>query len=205
MTGWFGQRTISRIGSISHLARAGRVTLLAGLMLLLTSCQPPARDIIVNWHNGRLLVDFPWSLWRLVGLQNRNYCFSQVELFDQSQVLWMLKQDEKGPVWHSCFDVQMPFAIGVPLEKFTAAGIARLQRGKVYGIDIRGIGRERVDFMLRTGSKIAIERDWERVIDPPCKQLQSECSAPRDMPWKRPPWRENLMPPEGPASRRPSP
>src|SRR4051794_30623386 len=96
------------------------------LPLAVTSCTSPHRDIVVALRNGHLVVDFPWSLWRLVGLQDRTYCIRRLELFDRKGVLWSLNVPENGPVYKSCLDVTMPLSIGNAVAGFVSKGRPQL-------------------------------------------------------------------------------
>ena len=112
-------------------------TVLAVIALTLSSCQPPPRDVVVVWRNRELVVDFPWSLWRLVGLQDRTYCVRRLELFSRTKLLWTL--DTKEDV--QCLDVAMPLPIGRPKAGFVSKGQLALRSGVTYGIAIDGIGK----------------------------------------------------------------
>ena len=144
------------------------------LPVALTSCQPPDRDIVVRVKDGRPVLDFPWSVWRLVGLQNRNYCIRRIELFDGNAVLWTLNVPEDEPVYHSCLDVRMPLELGTPAAGFVSRGRPQLKPGKRYGVFIDGTGNARVDFVLRPNGPMSIT-DPERQMDPPCGSQASEC------------------------------
>ena len=149
----FDMRTLSR-----------RVTVVAVIALALSSCQPPPRDIIVVWRNGQLVVDFPWSIWRLVGLQDRTYCVRGVELFDREKLLWTLETKEDV----QCLDVTMPLRIGAAKAGFISKGQPALRNGVTYGIAINGIGDGRVDFTLSGNNRPKNEADWRDQIAPPC-------------------------------------
>jgi hypothetical protein len=148
-----------------------RAALLAAAAFSLSSCQPPPRDIVVVWRNSQLMVDFPWSLWRLVGLQDRTYCVRRVELFNREKLLWTL--DTKEDV--QCLDVTMPLRIGSAKAGFVSKGQPAFRSGVTYGIRIAGIGDGRVDFTLRPDRKPKNEADWEEQIEPPCGSYFGEC------------------------------
>jgi len=147
------------------------------LPLALASCQPPDRDIIVVLKNGQPFVDFPWSVWRLVGLQNRTYCIRRIELFDARAVLWSLNVPEDGPVYHSCLEVKMPLRLGSPLAGFASKGRPQFRAGQQYGVAIDGTGNARVDFVLRPGGSANITEP-ERQMEPPCGSQFSDCRVP---------------------------
>ena len=130
---------------------------------------------MVVWRNGQLVVDFPWSVWRLLGLQDKTYCISRVELFDASKLLWTLEVNQAGPVYRSCLDVTMPLRIGMPIPGFVSKGQAALRSGSAYGLAINGIGDSRVDFTLRGRASPTIESDWTKQIVPPCGSYIGEC------------------------------
>ena len=148
-----------------------RVTVLTVIALTLSSCQPPPRDVVVVWRNRELVVDFPWSFRRLVGLQNRTYCVRRVELFSRAKLLWTL--DTKEDV--QCLDVTMPLRIGRPKAGFVSKGQPALRSGFTYGIAIDGIGKGRVDFTLREDNRPKNEADWDEQIEPPCGSYFGEC------------------------------
>ena len=145
----------------------------AVVALALSSCQPPPRDILVVWRNGQLLVDFPWSLWRIVGLQDRAYCIRRVELFDPAKLLWTLDMREDG----QCLDVTMPLRLGAPIAGFVSKGRPALRSGVTYGVAIDGIGQGRVDFTLRRDDQPKNEADWEEQIEPPCGSYFGACPS----------------------------
>jgi hypothetical protein len=153
-------------------SRAASVVVLAAA---LASCQPPDRDIVVRWHNGQLVVDFPWSLWRLVGLQDKTYCIRRVELFDGTKLLWILEMIEAD---RSCLDVTMPLKVGGSIAGFVSKGRPAPRWGVRYGIAIAGIGRGRVDFTLRADATPENVRDWEKQMQPPCGSYFDECAGP---------------------------
>ena len=155
------------------MKRPARAAILAVLALALGSCQPPPRDIIVVWRGGHLAIDFPWSLWRLVGLQDRSYCISRVELFNAERLLWAL---DAGRV--QCLDVRMPIRIGGPLEGFSTFGQADIQPSVTHGIAIDGIGSGRVDFVLRGRRAPRNVTDWEDQMEPPCGSSFGSCRTP---------------------------
>ena len=138
---------------------------LAILCATTMACQPPDRDIRVSLRDNGLIIDFPWSLWRAVGRQNRTYCVREVELYDSRAVLWTLKMASDG----QCIDIQMPIRIGVARSGFESRGIPRLKPRVRYGIAIRGIGRGRVDFELKPGRQAEVlnETDWDELIEHP--------------------------------------
>lgn len=145
-------------------SRRWLVVLLAALAS--ASCQPADRDILVRWRDGRLVVDFPWSLWRWFGLQDRTYCIRRIELFDATRVQWALDMIESGS---SCAEVTMPIEIGQPLGGFASQGTPELRRGIRYGVGISGIGNGRVDFVLREPGREPINHtDWRGQLEGPC-------------------------------------
>ena len=148
-----------------------RVIVLAGIALALCSCQPPPRDIILVWRNGHLVVDFPWSVWRLVGLQDRTYCIRGVELFDRTKLLWTLETKEEV----QCLDVTMPLRIGHAKEGFISKGRPALRKRVTYGVAIDGIGYGRVDFELSANNQPKNEADWDDQIAPPCGSYFGKC------------------------------
>lgn len=157
------------------MTRFPRAACVALLALALTSCQPPDRDIVVVWRNGQLVVDFPWNLWRLVGLQDRTYCIRRVELFDPTKLLWTLDMKQGGPVYHSCLDVTMPLRVSRSMAGFISKGHPVLRSGVTYGIAIDGIGDGRVDFTFRGEASPKNVTDWKAQMEPPCGSYRSEC------------------------------
>ena len=157
------------------MKRLLRTSALAAVCLALASCQPAPRDIVVKWRNGQLVVDFPRSIWRLLGLQDRTYCIQRVELFDPQKMLWVLSLPKDR--WESCTDVKMPFAIGKPLTGFESEGRPHLRSGVTYGVLIEGIGEGRVDFRLRGREAPINETDWEKQISAPCGSWDRSCAG----------------------------
>ena len=137
--------------------------------MALTSCQPPDRDIRVVWRGDFLAIDFPWSLWRLVGLQDRKYCVSEIELFDKAKVLWRQKIRRTKGHWVDCIDVRMPIKLHKTLPGFEGSAFPKLVSGTRYGIGIRGLGDGRVDFIAsgREDDPINIS-GWDKVMQGPC-------------------------------------
>ena len=138
-----------------------RLVVVAGV-LSVASCQPPDRDIRVSWRDGRLVVDFPWSLWRLIGLQDRDYCVQRIELYDVSNLLWMAELNEDA----QCKDVRMPVVLGSPLAGFSSVGQPSLKQGRTYGVAFEGIGHGRVAFVLSGRRVQNITERYE--LSPPC-------------------------------------
>lgn len=138
---------------------------LAALPLSIMGCQPPNRDIRVVWRGNGLVIDFPWSLWRLIGWQDRTYCVDSVELYDSRAVLWALKIASD----RQCIGVQMPIRIGSTRSGFESRGTPRLKPGVRYGIAVDGIGTGRVDFEVRPGRQATLlnETDWKELIEHP--------------------------------------
>jgi hypothetical protein len=130
------------------------------------SCQPPDRDIRVRWREGALVIDFPWDVWRMLGMQDRSYCIGEVLLYEAGKILWTLHWPG-NPV--SCSDVEMPLAIGRPREGFTSTGAPRLKPGVRYGIAVEGLGNGRVDFILGDPGEqpVNITR-WQELMPAPC-------------------------------------
>ena len=155
-----------------------QAALLALLTASLASCHPAPRDIVVVWRDSHLVVDFPWSLWRLVGLQDRTYCIRRIELFDSSALLWTSEVDDTGPIYHSCLDIRMPIRIGGSMKDFVSNGRIKLRSGVTYGIAISGTGDGRIDFTLDGRAPPKNEPDREKQIEPPCGSYFGECRAP---------------------------
>ena len=152
-----------------------RAACLLLLAISLASCSPAPRDIVVVWRNGQLVVDFPWSLWRLVGLQDRTYCIRRVELFDSTKLLWTLEMNDAGPTHYSCLDVKMPLRLGEPMPGFVSTGDPVLRSGVTYGLGITGIGDGRVDFTLRGRAFPSNQREWKSMMKAPCGSYFGEC------------------------------
>lgn len=146
-----------------------RAAAVIALGLVLASCQPPPRDIVVVWRNDRLVIDFPWSLWRLIGWQDREWCIDRVELFDQAGMLWTLNANR------GCEHIRMPIVIGQPMPRFTAYGQPQMQPSVTYGVRVAGIGNGMVDFVLRGRKTPKIETEWDRLIAAPCGSHFGNC------------------------------
>ena len=143
-----------------------RLLTLFSLALCVGSCSPAPRDIRVVWQDGLLVVDFPWSFWRLIGLQNRSFCITEAALFDQAESLWRIKMNDNPA---SCLDVHMPIILGRAPRGFVEEGVPRLERGVQYGFGIYGSEDGRVDFVV-TGQSNEIRNitDYKDMIQPSC-------------------------------------
>lgn len=162
------------------MTRDGRTWALLVATVALMSCQPADRDIRVIWKGDTLMVDFPWSFWRLVGLQDRTYCVYEIELFDRSKVHWRQKVRKDDGIWIDCLDVQMPIEIGAKRARFMSEGKPQLIPGVRYGIGINGIGDGRVDFVFRKrGDEPATIRGWDKVMRGPCGSYWGKASCYR--------------------------
>jgi hypothetical protein len=151
------------------------------LLLALASCQPADREIVVLLRNGKLVADFPWSVWRLIGLQNRSYCIRRVELFDQETVLWSLNVPETTSPPRLC--VRMPLPIGQSAAGFVSVGRPQLRNERVYGLAIDGTGNGRVDFVLRRGVLSNITEP-EQQLEAPCgSQFRTALGTPMRPGW----------------------
>ena len=148
-----------------------RVLAAALLGLALGSCQPAERDIRVTLQDGQFVIDFPWSFWRLIGLQDRTYCIRRVQLYDASGLIWLLNAGRDV----QCEDVRMPIEIGAPLNGLTSLGQPVIQAGVTYGVAIEGIGDGRVAF-VSDGEKVENITD-RNAMAPPCGP-QWGCNAP---------------------------
>ena len=144
---------------------------MAVLSLSVSACEPANHEIRVARREGQLVVDFPWSVWRLVGLQDKNYCVHRVELFDEQGLVWTLTT--KADV--QCEWVRMPILLGKPLARFVSVGRPTLQAGVTYGVAIEGIGRANVAFVL-DGDKVT--NITERNAMPPACAGDWNCTLP---------------------------
>jgi len=141
-----------------------RLCILLALALCAGSCSI-SREIRVVQRGGQLAIDFPWSLWRLVGLQDRVYpCVYMIELFDSERLLWAL--DSVQPRG-GCVDAAMPIIIGEPRQGFLATGTARLRPGR-YGVSVQSWADGRVDFVLRADGSVENITKWNEHMLPPC-------------------------------------
>lgn len=149
-----------------------RLFVLAALVLFTGSCSI-SREIRVIKLGNRLAIDFPWSFWRVAGLQEREYpCVDLVELFDSERVLWTL--DAAKPSG-SCADVRMPIAIGRPKAGFIAKGAARLRPGR-YGVSVRSYAPARVDFVLQSDGSVRNVTEWNEQMPAPCGTYFGSCA-----------------------------
>ena len=135
---------------------------MGALSLLLGACSPPDRDIRVALRDGKLIVDYPRSFWRLVGLQDRTFCLRRIQLFRGDRLIWMMTLTGDG----QCSEVRMPLVLGEPLDFFIPAGSANIQPGVIYGVAIDGIGHGGAAFRVRNGE---VENVGE-VAESPCGQ-----------------------------------
>ncbi|WP_310467467.1 hypothetical protein [Sphingomonas sp.] len=123
------------------------------------------------------MIDFPWSLWRLIGRQDRTYCIDHVYLFDAEELHWAL--DLAADV--QCVDVQMPLRIGKGRDGFRSTGKPQLIPGVTYGVEISGIGNGRVDFELRRPGQSPFNESYpDAVLGSPCPSRTSD-----DCPFRR--------------------
>ena len=141
-----------------------RLAILLMLALITGSCTL-TREILVVSRGGGLAIDFPWSFWRVVGLQDRQYpCVDRVELFDRERLLWRLDSAHPGG---NCSDAAMPIKIGRPNAGFMANANARLRPG-VYGVFVNSSADARVDFELSGDGSVRNIADREEQMDAPC-------------------------------------
>lgn len=156
--------------------------LLLAAICALPACQPPDRDIrVIVDAKGSLIIDFPWSVWRLIGLQDREYCIREIELFDAAKVHWRLKVREANGEYVQCLDVRMPIKIGEQIRGFRATkDMPKLTTGVRYGVGIDGIGEGRVDFVLRKpgGAPLNVS-GWDKVMRGPCGSIWGNASCYR--------------------------
>ncbi len=141
-----------------------RLTILLAVALCTSSCSI-VREIRVFARGEQLFIDFPWSLWRLVGLQDRTYpCIDRIEVYDRKRVVW--EMDAAQPSG-ACADARMPIEIGRPREGFIARGAGRLQPGR-YGVSIQSYAHGRVDFVLKADRSVRNIGDWDEWMEGPC-------------------------------------
>ncbi len=145
----------------------------ASVAFVLSTCSPPNRDIRVVVHKGQFLIDFPFSLRRLIGLQNRDYCISGIEMFDRQKLLWTVRMIENQ---RSCRHVTMPIALGKPLKGFVSFGRPAIAKNALYGIAIDGIGDARVDFVVDDRRGVQNFTAWKAQFPPPCGSYFGSCS-----------------------------
>ena len=148
-----------------------KFTSAALLALTLGSCSAPDRDIRVTVRGGQFAIDYPWSLWRLVGLQDRTYCIRRVQLYDASGLIWLLNTRRDV----QCERVRMPIDVGKQLNGFNALGNPAIQTNETYGVAIDGIGHGRVAFVY-DGKSVENITDG-KAMAPPCGYMW-HCDAP---------------------------
>src|SRR3954471_14888299 len=113
--------------------KPGRLLMFLTIVLLgLGSCSPAPRDIRVRLEGSSLIVDFPWSFWRLVGLADRSWCVSEIQVFDKERIIWGAQRTSGD----SCTEVRMPIVIGKAPPGFVSEGTARFRLGVQYGVGI---------------------------------------------------------------------
>ncbi len=141
-----------------------RLAVLLILALATSSCSF-SREIRVVVRDEGLVLDFPWSLWRIVGLQDREYpCIEGIELFNHERLLWSL--DAAHPSGN-CVDAKMPIPIGRPSPGFTANGTFRLVPGH-YGVGVRSYATARVDFVVGRDGSVQNITEWNERMTAPC-------------------------------------
>jgi hypothetical protein len=141
-----------------------RLVLLLMLALATGSCTM-TREIRVVTRSAGLAIDFPWSFWRVIGLQDREYPrVDRVELFDRERLLWSLASADPSGVRS---DAKMPIRIGGPNPGFIAKGDARLRPG-VYGVWVSSNADARVDFELSRDGSVRNITDRSEMMEAPC-------------------------------------
>lgn len=140
--------------------------------ILLNSCTPVAPDIRVFRENHSLVIDFPWTFWRMLELGDRHLCIRHVQVFDTREVVW--REDVLGDA-SGC--VRLPIPIGVPLKGFRHSGPTRLQAGKTYGVVIDDLTA--VNFIPFADEEPQNIIDPRNFIRPPCESgWRPECRGP---------------------------
>lgn len=149
---------------------------LAGLALILSSCTPAAPDIRVFRRHHALIIDFPWSIWRIFGLQDRELCLRHIQVFDTRSVVW--REDVPGGQDAPCVVLRVPIPLGVPSKGFVPNGALKLQAGKMYGAALDDLTA--VDFVPFTDKPPQNIVDFSQMIEPPCEAgLGSRCTGPK--------------------------
>jgi hypothetical protein len=144
------------------------------IALSTTSCSI-TREIRVAYRGNGLVIDFPWSFWRVLRPQTRHYpCIDRIELFDSEHVMWSL--DAASPSG-ACVDAAMPIAIGQVRTGFIAKGRAVIRAGVEYGVSIQSYAPAHVDFIVeKVGRRTRNVTDWSKMIAPPCGTYFGSCA-----------------------------
>jgi hypothetical protein len=141
-----------------------RVVALLMLVLCTASCTF-VREIRVASRGGQLVIDFPWSFWRMVGLQDREYpCVDRIEVFDAARLLWVLDAGHRSG---NCADAAMPITIGQPKTGFNSKSTIPLKPGR-YGVAVQSYADARVDFILHRDGSVQNITQWDELMQAPC-------------------------------------
>lgn len=130
----------------------------------LSACQPPDKEVLVKSRSGTLIVDFPWSVWRLVGLQDRTWSIREIVVYDRQEVIWRAVSNEEDWVR----EVRMPIVLGAARAGFKVKGSAQFRRNHRYGVAVDGIGNGRVDFEIGDDGEVRNFVGRNELIQPPC-------------------------------------
>jgi hypothetical protein len=145
-----------------------------GLAIILGGCTPAAPDIRVFRRHHALVVDFPWSVWRIIGLEDRSLCLRHIQVFDAQRVVW--REDVSGGREAPCVDLRVPIPIGVPSKGFVSDGPLKLQAGRTYGVALDDLTE--VDFVPFADKSPQNIVDFSKFIQPPCEaDLGSRCAS----------------------------
>lgn len=140
------------------------------------SCTPAAPEIRVFRRDHALVIDFPWTISRWLGLQDRNLCLRHIEVFDAKRVVWSLDYEaDRGP----CAKVQVPIPMGVSLDGFVPSGPLVLAAGRTYGVGLDDLTRvDFVPFKDRPPRNIADYHKYRQWFEAPCGSRWSSCGNP---------------------------
>jgi|KBSMisStaDraftv2_1062788.scaffolds.fasta_scaffold505386_2 hypothetical protein len=160
--------------------RFRHVAVALSLSLIETSCTPAAPQIKVFRRDHALVIDFPWTLSRWLGLQDRNLCLRHIEVFDAKSVVWRLDYEaDKSP----CVNVKVPIRMGAPVEGFVASGPLVLHAGRTYGVGLDDLTRvDFVPFTNRPPRNVADWTEYQKWFEAPCGSRWSKCGNPGDGP-----------------------
>ena len=156
--------------------RFRHAALVFSLGLVETSCTPAPPEIRVFRRDHALVIDFPWTLSRWLGLQDRNLCLRHIEVFDAKRVVWSLDYEaDRG----SCVNVKVPIPMGVPVDGFMTSGPLVLQAGRTYGVGLDDLTRvDFVPFTDRPPRNVADWTEYQKLFEAPCGSRWSSCRNP---------------------------
>jgi hypothetical protein len=142
------------------------------LALAESSCTLAAPEIRVFRHDNALFVEFPRTVWRWLGLQDRNLCLRRIEIFDASKIVW--REDVLGGDLAPCVSLKVPIRLGVQTKGFAETAPLHLKGGVTYAVVLDELSRvDFIPFADRTPTNIT---DHSKFFEAPCDSRWSRYS-----------------------------